>query len=101
MTTFPFLVRTASPTGDDRYFLGHPLVDRYLEFVAGRVRPNTLRAVGFDLKSFFSVVDKEPVEVVASDVFDFLAHQRGDRRVVRMSDGESGLDRKSTRLNSS
>lgn len=91
MTTFPCLVRTASPTGDDRYCLGHPLVDRYLEFVAGRVRPNTLRAVVFDLKTFFNVIDKDPAEVVAADVFDFLAHQRGDRRVVRMSDGESGL----------
>ena len=91
MTTFPFLVRTASPTGEDRYFLGHPVVDRYLEFVAGRLRPNSLRAVAFDLKTFFSVIDKEPVEVVAADVFEFLAHQRGDRRVIRMSDGESGL----------
>jgi integrase len=91
MTTFPCLVRTASSTGEDRYCLGHPLVDRYLEFVAGRVRPNTLRAVAFDLKTFFSVIDKDPAEVVAADVFDFLAHQRGDRRVVRMSDGESGL----------
>src|ERR1039458_5232612 len=91
MTTFPYLVRAASPAGDDRYSLGHPLVDRYLEFVAGRVRPNTLRAVAFDLKTFFNVIDKDPAEVVAADVFDFLAHQRGDRRVVRMSDGESGL----------
>ena len=44
-----------------------------------------------DLKTFFGVVDKDPAEVVAADVFDFLAHQRGDRRVVRISDGESGL----------
>ena len=50
-----------------------------------------MRAVAFDLKTFFSVIDKDPAEVVASDVFDFLAHQRGDRHVVRMSDGESGL----------
>jgi hypothetical protein len=28
-----------------RYCLGDRLVDRYLEFVAGRCRPNTLRAV--------------------------------------------------------
>src|ERR1019366_6548292 len=91
MTTFPCLVRAASPNGEDRYFLGHPLVDRYLEFVAGRVRPNTLRAVAFDLKTFFSVVEKDPATVLAADIFDFLAHQRGDRRVIRMSDGESGL----------
>ena len=30
-------------------------VDRYLEFVAGRCRPNTVRAVAFDLKVFFTV----------------------------------------------
>jgi len=91
MSPFPTLVRGASPNGEDRYFLGDSLVDRYLEFVAGRVRSNTLRAVAFDLKAFFTVVDKSPTEVVAADIFDFLAHQRGDRRVVRLIDGESGL----------
>src|ERR1019366_6349154 len=91
MTTFPTLVRTASPSGETRYLLGHRLVDRYLEFVAGRARPNTLRAVAFDLKAFFAVIDKDPLEVAAVDVFEFLAHQRGDRMVVRISDRESGL----------
>jgi integrase/recombinase XerD len=91
MTNFLTLVRTSTPTGEARYSLGHDLVDRYLEFVAGRSRANTLRAVAFDLKLFFGVVDKEPVEVVAADVFDFLAHQRGDRSVIRMSDRESGV----------
>ena len=33
----------------------------------------------------------DPVTVSASDVFEFLAHQRGDRTVVRLSDRESGL----------
>lgn len=51
----------------------------------------TLYAVTHDLKTFFSVVDKAPVEVVAADVFEFLADQRGDRTVVRMADRESGL----------
>lgn len=51
MTTFPTLIRAASLSGESRYPLGHPLVDLYLEFVAGRVRPNTLRAVAFDLKT--------------------------------------------------
>jgi integrase/recombinase XerD len=91
MSSFPTLVRGASPSGEDRYFLGEPLVDRYLEFVAGRVRANTLRALAFDLKTFFTVIQKEPTAVVAGDIFDFLADQRGDRRVVRLSDGESGL----------
>jgi site-specific recombinase XerD len=31
------------------------------------------------------------VEVTAADVFEFLAHQRGDRGVVRLADRESGL----------
>jgi hypothetical protein len=91
MTTFPCLVRFLSPSGEARYRLGDPLVDRYLEFVAGRARANTLRAVTFDLETLFMVVDKDPVEVVATDVFEFLAHQRGDRQVVRISDRESGL----------
>jgi integrase/recombinase XerD len=91
MTTSLCLVRFTSPAGETRYRLGHPLIDRYLEFVAGRARPNTLRAIAFDLKAFFAVVDKDPVEVVAPDVFEFLAHQRGDRSVIRLTDGESGL----------
>ena len=45
MTTFPCLVRSVSTSGVVRYRLGDPLLDRYLEFVAGRARPNTLRAV--------------------------------------------------------
>jgi integrase/recombinase XerD len=31
------------------------------------------------------VVAKDPAEVTAADVFDFLADQRGDRSVVRPS----------------
>lgn len=91
MTCYSCLVRSASPSGECRYPLQHPLLDRYLEFVASRSRPATLRAAAFDLKAFFAVVDKEPVEVLAADVFEFLAQQRGDRRVVRLSDRESGL----------
>lgn len=91
MNSFPCLVRSSSPGGERRFELGDPLVDSYLAFVAGRARPNTLRAVAFDLKTFFAVVDKDPVEVVAADVFDFLAHQRGDRTVIRLADRESGL----------
>jgi site-specific recombinase XerD len=91
MSFIPCLVRAVAWSGEIRYALGHPLLDRYLEFVAGRARPNTLRAVAFDLQTFFAVVGKDPVEVDATDVFEFLAHQRGDRRVVRMVDRESGL----------
>ena len=91
MSSFPCLVRSVSGSGQVRYRLGERLVDRYLEFVAGRCRPNTLRAVAFDLKTFFSVTGRNPVEVTAADVFEFLADQRGDRSVVRLADRESGL----------
>src|SRR6185436_43198 len=91
MTGFPLLVRLMSVSGGVRYRLGHPLVDRYLEFVAGRARPNTLRAVAFDLKTFFVVVVKNAVDVESADVFEFLAAQRGDRTVVRLADRESGV----------
>lgn len=91
MNQFPCLIRTSMAGGEARFALGDPLVDSYLGFVAGRCRPNTLRAVAHDLKTFFSVIGKDPVEVVAADVFEFVADQRGDRRVVRISDGESGL----------
>jgi site-specific recombinase XerD len=91
MSWLPNLVRWSTPAGDVRYALGDPLVDAYLEFVAGRARPNTLRATVFDLKTFFTVVGKSPADVVAADVFEFLAAQRGDRTVVRLADRESGL----------
>jgi integrase/recombinase XerD len=91
VVSFPRMVRTTSGLGEARYALGDGLVDRYLEFVAGRARPNTLRAVAFDLKTFFTVIGKDPVEVTAADVFEFLADQRGDRSVVRLADRESGL----------
>ena len=91
MSNFPYLVRSVSPLGETRFALGDPLVDRYLAFVAGRARAETLRATAFDLKTFFTVVSKSPVDVVAADVFEFLAHQRGDRSVIRISDRGSGL----------
>ena len=65
MSSFPCLERTLSGSGQVRFTLGDRLTDRYLEFVAGRCRPNTLRAVAFDLKTFFTVVGKDPVEVTA------------------------------------
>jgi integrase/recombinase XerD len=71
--SFPCLVRFASSSGEVRYQLGDRLVDRYLEFAAGRCRPNTLRAVAFDLKAFFMVVETDPVAVTASDVMPFVS----------------------------
>lgn len=83
-----FPVPSAHRVGLDevRYALGDGLVDRYLEFVAGRARPNTLRAVTFDLKAFFTVIAKDQVQATAADVFEFMTHH-----VVRLADRESGL----------
>src|SRR5262249_50915040 len=91
MRSFPCLVRVVSGSGQVRYRLGERVVERYLEFVSGRCRPNTLRAVAFDLKAFFAVIGRGRGEVTAADVFEFLADQRGDRTVVRLADRESGL----------
>jgi integrase/recombinase XerD len=91
MSWTPGLRRVVAPSGEARFELGHRLVDRYLAFVAGRARPNTVRAAAFDLKAFFTVVGKDPLEVTSADVLDFVAVQRGDRTVVRLVDRESGL----------
>ena len=56
MSSFPSLVRSVSSSGESRYALGDPSVDRYLEFVAGRCRPNMLVATAFDLKVFFTIL---------------------------------------------
>jgi site-specific recombinase XerD len=48
----------------------------------------------YDLKVFFSVVGKDPVQVDVADVLAFVAAQREPRRgatVVRIEDGERGL----------
>jgi site-specific recombinase XerD len=81
--------------GDDRYVVGHSLVDGFLEFASGRARRNTVRAYAHDLKTFFTFVAKDPVAVRAADVFEFVNAQRraraGAANVVRISDGGSGL----------
>lgn len=74
--------------------LGDRLVDEYLRFTAARVRPNSLLAQGFDLKVFFAVVAKPPLQVDVADVLGFIEEQRTPRRggnVFRLSDGEAGL----------
>ena len=63
MTWSPCLVRVGDRGGRPVLRLGHPRLDRYLEFVSARARPNTTLAAGYDLKVFFSVVEKDPVEV--------------------------------------
>ena len=79
--------------------LGDPLVDLYLEFVGLRLRQNSVLAVAYDLKVFFTVITKAPSDVRAPDVFEFLADQRRPRHdnVVRLIDGEAGLSSRTIR----
>lgn len=80
--------------------LGHKLVDDYLRFVAARCRPNSVLAVGYDLKVFFTVVAKDPLEVTMTDVFEFITAQRLPIRggnVVRFDDREQGLSARTIR----
>ena len=66
MVWSPQLQRVAREGGGHRYELGHELVDAFLEFASGRARPNTVRAYAHDLKAFFTVVAKDPVDVTLS-----------------------------------
>src|SRR5215204_2381595 len=87
-------VLPAHQPSDEVPQLGHPVLDRYLLFVAARCRRNTVLATVSDLRAFFAVVEKEPTDVVVADVLAFIHEQRqpaGDGRVVRLSDGEAGL----------
>ena len=76
-TITPCLIRSRGPAGEPVVRLGDPLLDDYLEFLAGRCRPNTVLAVAFDLKVFFSVVGKAPGRVRPPDVLGFMTAQRG------------------------
>ena len=99
MSWMPCLVPSLNPGGPP-FEIGHELVDRYLRFAWARVRPNTLLAIGFDLKVFFTVIDKEPAVVTTQDVFAFVEAQREPVRgenVVRLEDGEVGLSARTIR----
>jgi integrase/recombinase XerD len=81
--------------GERSYRVGHDLVDDFLEFARGRACPATVGAYAHDLKTFFSVVAKQPTEVTARDVLDFVVAQQrpreGAEKIVRISDGGAGL----------
>jgi hypothetical protein len=60
--------------------LGYPLLDDYLVFVKTRPRPNTWLPAAYDLKVLSSTVAKEPAELTAKDVFEFIKAQRAATR---------------------
>ena len=69
------LRRSRNVAGDLVVRFGVVLLDAYLEFLAVRSRPNTVVAVGYDLKVFFTAVGKPPRRVVAADVLAFVTAQ--------------------------
>src|SRR3954464_698304 len=85
----PCLIPSPGPSGELVVRLGMPLVDDYLEFLAGRCRPNTVLAAAYDLRVFFRVVDKPPTAVRPADVLAFITAQRtggGGGQVVQPVD---------------
>jgi integrase/recombinase XerD len=70
------LTRSRNAAGEVVVRLGVRLLDEYLEFLAGRCRPNTVLAVAYDLKVFFTVVGKPPRRVRPADVLAFMTAQR-------------------------
>lgn len=87
------LTRSRDAAGGVVVRLGVPLLDEYLEFLAGRCRPNTVRAVAYDLKVFFTVVAKSPRRVRPADVLAFMTAQRtgGEGRLQVAGEGEGGV----------
>ena len=76
MSWSPEFQRADRAGGEVEVRLGHPVVDRYLEFLAARCRPNTVLAAGFDLKVFFTLFPVEPSAVTTADVLAFITAQR-------------------------
>ena len=64
-----------------------PLLDDFVDFLAGRSRPNSVLAATYDLKVFFTVVPKPPVHVTTSDVLAFIEARRAPRRRARAARG--------------
>jgi integrase/recombinase XerD len=86
--------RSRCAAGDLVVRFGVAVLDAYLEFLAVRSRPNTVAAVAYDLKVFFSVVGKPPRRVVAADVLAFITAQYAGgpvgraRRLQPVGDGD-------------
>ncbi len=97
----PVVVQSERSDGSLVVAVGHPLVDAYLKFLRARARPNTIRAVAFDLKVFFTFVDQTPVRVTSADVMAFITAQRsgdGGGKVVSIGVGDDDFVRGPVRL---
>lgn len=100
-TVSPCLIRSHNGDGQVQVSLGDPLLDEYLLFLSGRLRPNTVLAVAFDLKVFFTVVAKPPDQVGPADVLGFMTAQRTGQdtlgEVVRPVNGDAGVSSRTLR----
>lgn len=76
------LIRSSGPTGEPVLRLGIEVLDDYLDFVAGRCRPNTTLATAYDLRVFFTVVGKAPEKVRPADVLAFMTAQRAGQASI-------------------
>ena len=87
------LSRSRNAGGELVVRLGVRLLDEYLEFLSGRCRPNTVLAVAYDLKVFFTVVAKPPRRVRSVDVLEFMTAQRtgGEGRLQVAGPGAAGV----------
>jgi integrase/recombinase XerD len=92
------LRRSRNAAGDLVVRFGVAVLDGYLEFLAVRSRPNTVVAVAYDLKVFFTVVGKPPRRVVAAAVLAFVTAQYagGPARRLRVA-GEGGVSARTVR----
>jgi site-specific recombinase XerD len=70
-----------------------------VEFLAVRSRPNTVAAVGYDLKVFFTAVGEPPRRVVAADVLGFVTAQYagGPGARLRAAGGGGGVSAQTVR----
>jgi integrase/recombinase XerD len=93
------LTRSRNAAGELVVRLGVRLLDEYLEFLAGRCRPNTVLAVAYDLKVFFTVVGKPPRRVRPADVLAFMTAQRtgGEGRLQVAGAGPGGVSSRTLR----
>jgi site-specific recombinase XerD len=92
------LQRSRNAAGDLVVRFGVALLDAYLEFLTVRSRPNTVVAVGYDLKVFFTVVGKSPRRVVAAEVLAFVTAQNtgGPARRLQIA-GDGGVSARTVR----
>jgi site-specific recombinase XerD len=92
------LQRSRNAAGDLVVRFGVAVLDAYLEFLAVRSRPNTVVAVAYDLKVFFTAVGKPPRRVAAADVLAFVTAQYagGSARRLQVA-GEGGVSPRTVR----